>query len=246
LELIEGSVQDMERKPVELAVVIPVYNEERAIGTVLDKWTAELDRLKINYQINVYNDGSRDGTSEILKRYASKDKRIIAYEKENSGHGPTILQGYRENSDKTWIFQIDSDDEMGTDTFSVLWGKRNEFDFLLGRRYGRNSPLSRSIVSFVSRLAVKIFYGTGVYDVNSPYRLMRTKMFKDYFTLIPSDTVAPNITFSGIACLMKFRVYETDVPYNFRQTGEVSIKKLKLFKLAAKAFFQTIRFRFHV
>ena len=33
--------------------------------------------------------------------------------KTNSGHGPTILLGYRENSDCAWVFQMDSDDEMG-------------------------------------------------------------------------------------------------------------------------------------
>ncbi len=95
-------------------------------------------------------------------------------------------------------------------------------------------------------MTVRLFYGAGVYDVNTPYRLMRTELFKDYFVALPSDTMAPNIILSGIACLKKFRVYETSVDYNFRQTGEVSIKKFKLLKFSVRSFFQTISSSFHL
>ena len=53
-----------------LAVVMPVYNEEGAIAAVLDKWLSMLDRLDdVEYQIHVYNDGSKDKTKEILDQY---------------------------------------------------------------------------------------------------------------------------------------------------------------------------------
>lgn len=50
-----------------LAVIMPVYNEEGAIVAVLDQWLKMLDGLiDADYQIHVYNDGSKDGTKEIL------------------------------------------------------------------------------------------------------------------------------------------------------------------------------------
>ena len=52
----------MNQKSDELAVVIPVYNEEESIAAVLNKWTGELNRLSIDYHIHVYNDGSNDGS----------------------------------------------------------------------------------------------------------------------------------------------------------------------------------------
>lgn len=226
----------------ELAVVMPVYNEESAIGTVLEKWVKELARLGIDYEIHPYNDGSKDGTLSILKAFASGNPRVIVHDKKNSGHGPTILQGYSDNSSAPWLFQIDSDDEMIPEGFQTLWDKRDDCDFLLGTRDGRNSPLPRKIISLISRMTVRLFYGSGIWDVNSPYRLMRSEKFRDLFPCIPERTFAPNVIISGYACRKKMRIFETDVPYQDRRTGTVSIKKWKLFKAALKSFMQTIIF----
>ena len=79
--------------------------------------------------------------------------------------------------------------------------------------------------------------------MNSPYRLMRVSAFKDAVKNIPLDTFAPNVVISGAACKKRLRVFETEVKYNFRETGVVSIKKLKLLKAAMKSFMQTISCR---
>ena len=60
---------------------------------------------------------------------------------------------------------------------------------------------------------------------------------------IPEDTFAPNVIISGVACLKKLNVTEIPVHHRNRQTGEVSIKKIKLLKAALKSFFQTITYR---
>ena len=229
----------------DLAVVIPVYNEEEAIGAVLDKWVAELDKLGIDYTVNPYNDGSKDGSWGVIQ---AKEKqypgRVVGHDKANSGHGPTILQGYRDAADTgfEWIFQIDSDDEMGPEGFAELWNNRNEYDFLVGTRDGRKQALPRKIISAVSRLSVRLFYGRSIWDVNTPYRLMRTSAFRDVYREIPSGTFAPNVILSGMAAKLKLRCFETRVPQHDRTTGEVSIKKWKLLKAAMKSFFQTIFF----
>lgn len=54
----------------QLSVVMPVYNEAGIIGSVLDSWTLELDRLGIDYELLAYDDGSKDKTLEILERKA--------------------------------------------------------------------------------------------------------------------------------------------------------------------------------
>ena len=229
----------------DLCIVIPVYNEEGAIETVLGKWCAMLDTLGIRYRIRAYNDGSKDGTGTILQRFAAeRPDAVTAVDKPNTGHGPTILRGYREAADGAdWVFQIDSDDEMGPESFPGLWARRNEFDFLLGRRTGRVQPLPRRLVSAVSRMAVRIFYGSGgVWDVNSPYRLMRAETFRPFYRAIPDGTFAPNVILSGLAARHRLRCLEVPVPQHDRTTGEVSIKKWKLLKAAARSFFQTVAF----
>lgn len=233
-------------KPFDLIVVMPVYNEEEAIGPVLKKWVAMLDTLKIRYQICPYNDGSKDATGEILRKISAESEgRIAGIDKPNSGHGPTILWGYREAAKlANWVFQIDSDDEMGPENFPALWSKREEYDFLVGYRDGRKQPLPRKIISFVSRLCVRIFYGKGIWDVNTPYRLMRAEVFAPFYRQIPDNTFAPNVILSGLVARYQLRFFEIPVPQHDRTTGEVSIKQWKLLKAAARSFWQTISFAF--
>ncbi len=228
----------------KLVLVMPVYNEEGAIEDVIKQWVEELNKYSIDYVIKAYNDGSKDKTSEILHTLHNKYPQVICVDKTNSGHGSTILQGYRESSQEdVWIFQIDSDNEMGVEGFKLLWEKRNEYDYLVGIRDNRIQPLSRKIISMVSRSTIKLFYGlNGPYDVNSPYRLMRSSAFRELFKLIPADTFAPNVIISGFVANKKLRFFETPVNCSLRTTGEVSIKKWKLLKAAVKSFLQTIAF----
>ena len=229
-----------------LCVVMPVYNEQDAIGRVLEKWDATLRSLGVDYEIRPYNDGSRDNSLAVMKKIADNGKgRIKVKDKTNGGHGNTILTGYREASHDgfDWIFQVDSDDEMGPEKFNDLWARRNEYDYLVGIRDGRRQALPRKIVSFVSRCCVRIFYGRRtVWDVNTPYRMMRTSEFMDVYQQIPLTTFAPNVIISGMVARKKLRYYEIRVPQHDRTTGEVSIKKWKLLKAAVKSFWQTIHF----
>lgn len=230
-----------------LAIIMPVYNEEAAIGGVLDKWCDTIDALGIDYGIYPYNDGSRDSSEAVMREAAIRHPgRIFPKTKPNGGHGHTILLGYSEMAKAgfDWLFQIDSDDEMGPEKFGDLWDHRSDYDFLVGYRDGRKQPLPRKIVSAISRLAVRLFYGKGIWDVNTPYRLMRTSVFKEIYAAIPTDTFAPNVIISGLVARQKLRFFEMPVPQHDRMTGEVSIKKWKLLKVAIRSFWQTIRFSF--
>ena len=227
-----------------LCVVMPVYNEQDAIGPVLEKWSKALDALQIDYTIRPYNDGSKDNTLAVMKSVAAHLPHVEVRDKPNGGHGNTILTGYREAVADVfdWVFQVDSDDEMGPEKFGELWERRNEHDFLVGIRDGRVQALPRKVISFVSRLCVRMFYGKSVWDVNTPYRLMRVSVFTKFYESIPLTTFAPNVILSGLSARYKLRCFETRVPQHDRTTGEVSIKKWKLLKAAAKSFGQTIAF----
>lgn len=228
----------------DVEIVMPVYNEAACINEVLDDWIRELDLFSISYRLLVLNDGSRDNTAEVLALYDNNPKAKII-NKQNSGHGPTILQGYHMAvADAQWVFQVDSDNEIAARHFKTLWQKREQYDAAVGIRANRNQPLSRKIISFFSRLVVILFYGTGVTDVNCPFRLMRAEVLKQILTRIPGNTFAPNVAISGFLALMKANVLNIPVPHSNRQTGEVSIKKWKLLKAALKSFMQIIQIRF--
>lgn len=229
----------------KLCVVMPVYNEQEAIGPVLEKWAKALNALEIDYTIRPYNDGSKDNSLAVMREVAKNLPCVDVHDKSNGGHGNTILTGYREAAADgfDWIFQIDSDDEMGPEKFSELWERRGDYDFLVGIRDGRVQALPRKIISFVSRCCVKVFYGRKtIWDVNTPYRLMRVSAFRDVYEAIPLTTFAPNVIISGMVARMGLKYFEMRVPQRDRTTGEVSIKKWKLFKAAMKSFAQTIMF----
>ncbi len=218
---------------------MPVYNEGAVIAVVVTSWIRELERLGIDYEFLAYDDGSRDETGRILEQLAAQQPGLVATQKANSGHGPTILRGYREARGE-WVFQVDSDDEMGPEHFAELWNQREDYDLLIGRRQHRDSPFARRLITAMSRATVWTLYGHTVTDVNAPYRLIRRSSLAAILSMIPADTFAPNLIISGLAARSRLRVRETWVPHRGRRTGTVSIVKWRLWKAAARAFGQTV------
>lgn len=226
-----------------LAVVIPVYNEHQVIEQVINDWDMALKQLSVVYEIHVYNDGSKDNTLAVLQSLAPKYPNLKVHDKVNSGHGSTILQGYRENLHAEWIFQVDSDNEIPASFFKDFWTQRIDYDFIIGTREHHNRPFVRKVISYISLVLVALFYGKGVKDVNVPYRLMRSSKFEPFFKIIPHDTFAPNVIISGCAVRNKLKIKQLNISSHLRETGEVSIKKWKLFKVALTSFNQTISYR---
>lgn len=224
----------------ELALVMPVYNEEACIYNVILSWHDALITLGINFIMLVLNDGSTDQTEHELARFIG-NKRIKIINKVNAGHGPTILQGYHMAINLAdWVFQTDSDDEIPVDYFQELWSRRSDYDALLGCRIKRTQGIARKFITATSRLVVLILFGSKVDDVNSPYRLLRVSILIDALRKIPNGTFAPNILISGILSKSNARIYNHPVLHICRRTGSVSIVKLKLWQGAFKAFYQSI------
>ena len=224
----------------ELALVMPVYNEEECVQSVVRAWRAMLAELGVDFVMLVLNDGSRDGTREALDTF-SGDERVRVTHKENTGHGPTILTGCRTAVEiADWVFQCDSDDEMKPDHFAALWERRNDYDALFGVRTGRKQNLGRALISLCSRLTVRALFGKGVRDVNAPYRLMRADALSRIIEQIPDSTFAPNVIISGTLARGGLRIYNHPVPFESRKTGAVSIVRWKLWRSAMKSFRQTL------
>ncbi len=228
---------------IDIAVVMPVYNEEACIIDVVSSWHHTLSQLGISFRIVVLNDGSKDNTMDRLQFFAD-NAQIEIIDKPNSGHGPTILEGYRRVVESVdWVFQCDSDDEMKAEFFPDLWQHREEYDILFGYRADRQQDLGRKLISACSRLTVKAFFGPGVIDVNTPYRLMRAPLLQIILTQIPADTFAPNVIIAGTFAKAHARIYNQPIPHENRKTGTASIIKWKLVRAAFRSFWQTVRCR---
>lgn len=223
----------------DLIVVVPVYNEQDCVAVTLNAWSSALKELSIRYQIHVYNDGSSDQTKQALQPFEGRaDFRV--FHQVNAGHGPTILRGYRAAvAHSQWVFQVDSDGEIAAREFAALWQQRGNQDLVIGYRQNRNSELDRQIITGIARIAVRALFGAGARDVNCPFRLMRSSVFEELFWKIPDSCFAPNVVLSGLSIRKRLRIQQLPVAFAPRQTGQVSIAGLGLWKAAFRSFRQT-------
>lgn len=227
----------------DLAVVMPVHNEEACIAAVIRSWLDMLGTLAIRFRLVVLDDGSTDHTGAILDALAA-DPHLQVLHHANRGHGPTILIGYRLGSRiAEWVFQCDSDDEIGPEAFPDLWARRAEHDAVVGTRARRHQSWDRRWISGCSRLVVRLCFGGAVTDVNCPFRLIRADLLRRIVEQIPSDTFAPNLLLSGALSRAGARVQNLPVPHRHRRTGSVSIVKWRLWRSVLRSLGQTVRWR---
>ena len=225
----------------DVAVVIPVFNEEKLIGECIDEWLNVLDSVNLNYEILIIDDGSSDATISIVERYGD-NQNIQSIIKQNEGHGPTILAGYkRAVGIAEWVFQADSDNEISPNQFSALWSRRQGQDAVIAWRQGRDQTTVRRLVTFFARVTTKVLFRCHLRDVNIPFRLIRSETLTILLEKIPSDTFAPNIALSGALSLMNYQVEECPVVFNERIVGESSLSNLGAVRKGGRALLELIK-----
>lgn len=225
----------------DVAVVIPVFNEEKLIGECINEWLNVLDSVNLNYEILIIDDGSSDATISIVERYGD-NQNVQVIIKQNEGHGPTILAGYkRAVGIAEWVFQADSDNEISPNQFSALWSRRQGQDAVIAWRQGRNQTTVRRLVTFFARVTTKVLFRCHLRDVNIPFRLIRSETLTILLEKIPSDTFAPNIALSGALSLMNCQVEECPVVFNERIVGESSLSNLGAVRKGGRALLELIK-----
>lgn len=226
-----------------LAVVIPIYNEEKNIAGLIRDWSPVFKNTGVPYRLILIDDGSKDGSLPLLRELQAKDDSLSVHTQSNAGHGPSILKGYRMALEAEWVFQIDSDHQLDTATFRELWDNRDRYDLLLAERREKNATMSRQWVSGASSLLVRLLYGKGVKDVNSPYRLMRAERLRVALEKIPPDSFAPNVLLTSWFVLKKNRIFTTVT--EIRKEGMQRQSKMNPYFLGGvlQSVIQTILFR---
>ncbi len=169
-------------------------------------------------------------------------------DKENSGHGATVLYGYNYaiNKNADYIFQTDSDGQTRPSEFEKFWSIRKENDMVIGYRNKREDGISRIFVTKVLKLVIKLFFGVTVTDANTPFRLMSRESLENCKKLVPKDFNLSNVILS-IAYIKKgYNVKYIPITFRPRQGGENSINVKKIFGIGKKALkdFRIINKRF--
>ena len=226
--------------PAELLVVIPAFNEERSVASVVDEWTAELGRSGADYGILGIDDGSTDATPEVLHNWKSDHPSVHleVMRHANRGHGQTCLEGYRIACDRQipWVFQIDSDGQCDPAFFSAVWAARHGHDVVYGHRTKRKDGLKRVLASILVKAVVRAASGAVCIDANVPYRLMSTENLRPLIDSIPSDFDLANIALAVQIQRDAWREASVSIVFRSRAGGEPSVPVSRFARKAVELF----------
>ncbi|MCX6717352.1 MAG: glycosyltransferase family 2 protein [Candidatus Taylorbacteria bacterium] len=221
----------------KLMIVMPAYNEEANIESVIKQWHPVVEKIGNNSKLVIFDDGSKDDTFAIMQRIQSKYPYFVPITKKNSGHGATCLYAYRyavENGAE-YVFQTDSDGQTLPEEFWNFWELRNECDFIIGSRKGRMDGFSRIVVTKVLKMVIFLIFRVKVTDANTPFRLMNINKLKTYLNNIPADFFLSNVLISTLIVKNKEKYKWIPITFKPRQGGVNSINIKRIFKIGAKA-----------
>lgn len=227
---------------MELLVVIPVYNEERSVGLVLEEWAGELGRCGIDYGVLFLDDGSTDATPEVLSNWkrGHPSTCVEIMRHTNQGHGQTCILGYRIACERKvpWVFQIDSDGQCDPAFFARMWVTRGGYEVVYGYRAKRKDGLKRILASVLVKAVVRVSAGVECIDANVPYRLMRTEYLRPLLDSIPPEFDLANIALATQIRRAGWREVAVPIVFRPRTGGEPSVPLAKFAQKALQLFLQ--------
>lgn len=223
-----------------LSVVIPVYNEKSTIREIVKKVKA----VNIPKEIILVDDGSTDGSREILKTMKSDNVKVLLHPK-NYGKGYAVRTGIKEASGRITIIQ-DADLEYEPKEFPMLIkpiidGKSK---VVYGTRFpkGRPHPPLTNFFFLANKiltLTANILYNANITDEPTCYKVFDTKVLKGLNLKCIRFEFCPEVT----AKVRKqgYKIYELPISYNPRTRDEG--KKIN-WKDGIEAFWTLIKYRF--
>lgn len=211
-----------------MSVVIPVYNEEKTIREVLRQVFA----LPIDKEVIIVDDGSSDGTAEILRHeYEGKFPQVkVRYNFSNMGKGAALRAGFSEVTGEVVAVQ-DADLEYDPAELLSLMEPllRGEADAVYGSRFiGGKKPLKGALYAhylgnWFLTFFTNMLYGSRLTDMETCYKVFRADVLE--WLQIEEDgfSVEPEIT----ARLLRRRMRICELPVSYRARSYDQGKKIK-------------------
>jgi glycosyltransferase involved in cell wall biosynthesis len=201
--------------PMKLSVIIPVYNEEETVGEILARVLA----LDVDKEIIVVDDGSTDGTGNVLAQAAAKDPETVIVIKmdTNRGKGAAVRAGIAAAAGDVIAIQ-DADLEYTPEEIPSLLEPivRGETDVVYGSRFlgARGGNILHYAGNRVLTFVTNILYGTDLTDMETCYKIARADVLKALSLSSNRFDIEPEITarLARAAC----RIIEMPVSYDGR------------------------------
>ena len=202
-----------------LSVLVPVYNERDSILRIIEKVLS----VPMNLEVIVVDDGSSDGTREILKNWRGDPRVEVLFHDHNRGKGAAIRTGLA-NARGEYVIIQDADLEYDPDDFPMVIGPlcAGDAQVVYGSRYlspvpGDRFRLFRYGVS-VLNLVVRVLYGQRLTDSATCYKAAPTNLLRSLQLECQRFEFCPEMT--SKLCRLKIPILEVPISYSPRSKAE--------------------------
>jgi glycosyltransferase involved in cell wall biosynthesis len=225
---------------MKLSVIIPVYNEAKNVQEIVKRVQAS----RRASEIIVVDDGSQDGTRDILKKLDGKRKvRVILHEK-NQGKGAAVVTGIKAAQGEVLLIQ-DADLEYDPRDYPALLQPIEEglADVVYGSRFlgaaHRVTMFWHQLANQLLTLMTNILYDSILTDMETGYKVFRRHVIEGMNIKSKRFNFEPEFTAKVLK--RRYRIFEVPITFNPRDYAEG--KKIKL-KDAFEAVWTLLKYRF--
>ena len=211
----------MDKKSLDLSVIIPVFNEEKIIAPIISQIKTALDALDYQYEILLIDDGSEDNTALIAQEAGA---RVISHP-ENMGNGAAIKTGIRNAKGKNLVM-MDGDGQHPPEDLPRLLQELGPYDMVVGARVkGSETAAHRDFANRIYNFLASYISGRKIEDLTSGFRVIKAEAARGFVYLLPNTFSYP--TTITLALLRSGRSL-TYVPYQAkRRVGKSKIKLIR-------------------
>jgi dolichol-phosphate mannosyltransferase len=232
---------------VEKLVIIPTYNEKENVERIIRRVMS----LYGGYHVLIIDDGSPDGTAQIVKSLQPEfDRRLHLLERSGkSGLGTAYIAGFKWGLEHgyTYIFEMDADFSHNPDDLPRLYAAcANGADVAIGSRYCRgisvvNWPLGRVLMSYYASKYVRMVLGLKVKDTTAGFKCYRRAVLeKINFDRIKMKGYGFQIEMKYTARKLGFTLEEVPIIFIDRKEGSSKMNS----GIFGEAFWGVIKLRF--
>ena len=202
-----------------LSVIVPVFNEHNTVGEIIRRIRAV--ELPIDLEVVVVDDGSSDGSTQVLKALEDSTVRVIVHP-HNQGKGAAVRTGIERARGDVVLIQ-DADLEYDPDDWGRLLSPmfKGKAEIVYGSRFTgerRNMLFWHWVGNRFLSLVTNVLYNTTLSDMETCYKLFDRKVL-DRFTIESSGfELEPELTAKALR--LGYRIYEVPISYAGREFHE--------------------------
>lgn len=221
------------RTDTSISIVVPIYNEVESLGHLIEAIATSVQSMGIPYEIVLVDDGSRDGSTELLKRYAAErsDLRAVLLRR-NYGQTAAMAAGFNHATGDV-IITMDGDLQNDPADVPILLDKLDEgYDLVSGWRKNRqDAALTRLLPSKIANWLIGQVTEVKLHDYGCSLKAYRAELIRDMNLYGELHRFLPALAF-----IEGGKIAEIPVRHHARQFGQSKYGLGRTFRVVMDLF----------